>query len=127
MSDVNTDDLAKQLGQLNPMQLVALTKKLEADWGVTATPQVSNTVQLPGTDTDKPAEQTEFTVVLASFPADKKMTLLKLVRELTGLGLKEAKDFVESVPKTVKDGLSKADAEALKTQLTAAGGVVEVK
>lgn len=127
MSEVNTDDLAQQLGQLNVMQLVALTKKLEADWGVSATPQVGPTQ--PGQQQQEVQQeaQTEFTVSLVSYPADKKMALVKLVREVVGLGLLESKNLVEAVPKPIKEGLSKEDAEQLKAKLTEAGGVVEVK
>jgi large subunit ribosomal protein L7/L12 len=122
---LTNEEVAEWLGNQSVMQIISLTKELEQTWGVTATPQ---TVQVqPTKQEEQKPTQDEFTVVLASFPPDKKMTLLKLVRELTGLGLKEAKEFVESVPKPVKEGLSKADADALKTQLTAAGGVVEVK
>lgn len=127
MSEVDTNDLAQQLGQLNVMQLVALTKKLEADWGVSATPQVSTQVQMPGQDDMKQEEQTEFSVSLVSYPADKKMALVKLVREVCGLGLLESKNLVEGAPKTLKEGVSKDEAAALKAKLTEAGGVIEVK
>lgn len=123
-----TDKLANELGQLSVMELIALTKKLEADWHVSATPQVS--LQTPGTPGDvdnKPAEQTEFTVVLASYPADKKMALIKLVREVVGLGLVESKNLVEGAPKTLKESVSKEEMEQLKAKFTAAGGVIEVK
>jgi large subunit ribosomal protein L7/L12 len=122
---LTNEEVAEWLGNQSVIQIISLTKELETLWGVTAAPQPVQ-VQQQKQEDQKPAQE-EFTVVLASFPPDKKMTLLKLVRELTGLGLKEAKDFVESVPKPVKENLSKADAEALKAQLTAAGGVVEVK
>lgn len=123
---LTNEEVAEWLGNQSVMQIISLTKELEQAWGVEAKPQTVQVQQQQKQEDNKPAQE-EFTVVLASFPPDKKMTLLKLVRELTGLGLKEAKDFVESVPKPVKEGVSKADAEALKAQLTAAGGVVEVK
>lgn len=127
MSEVNTDDLAQQLGQLNVMQLVALTKKLEADWGVSATPQVGPSLpSTPGQD-DAKVEQTEFTVVLVSYPADKKMGLVKLVREVCGMGLLESKNLVEAAPKNLREGITKEEAEVLKAKVTEAGGVVEVK
>jgi large subunit ribosomal protein L7/L12 len=72
-------------------------------------------------------EQTEFTVTLREYPADKKVTVIKVIREITGLGLKEAKDLVEGAPKTVKEGVNKADAQKMKEQLTAAGATVEIK
>jgi large subunit ribosomal protein L7/L12 len=123
---LTNEDVAQWLGQQSVMTILSLTKELEENWGVKAVPQ-SVTVQPHQQPEQKQEAQTEFSVVLASFPADKKMTLLKLVRELTGLGLKEAKEFVESVPKPVKESVSKAEADELKEKLTAAGGVVEVK
>jgi large subunit ribosomal protein L7/L12 len=72
-------------------------------------------------------EQTEFTVVLKEYPADKKVTVIKVVRELTGLGLKEAKDLVEGVPSTVKEAVSKADSDSMKKKLEDAGAKVEIK
>ena len=122
---LTNEDVAQWLGEQSVMTIIGLTKELEQKWGVTAAPQTVQ-VQQQKQEENKPA-QDEFTVVLASFPPDKKMTLLKLVRELTGLGLKEAKDFVESVPKPVKESVSKAEADELKAKLTEAGGVVEVK
>lgn len=122
---MNVDDLAQQLGQLNVMQIVELTKKLETAWGVTATPQVSN---LPATNVvdSKKEEQTEFNVTLSSYPADKKMGLVKLVRELCGIGLLEAKTLVESAPKLLKEGVTKEESAQLVAKLTEAGGVVTV-
>ena len=126
MSEVDTNDLATQLGQLTIPQLVALTKQLETAWGVSATPQVSN---LPPTNpgSDKVEDQTEFTVVLASYPADKKMGIIKLVREVCSLGLLESKTLVEGAPKPLKEGVSKEEAESIRARVTEAGGVVEVK
>ena len=72
-------------------------------------------------------EKTEFTVILKAYPADKKVTVIKVIREITGLGLKEAKDLVEGAPSTVKEGVSKADSEKFKKQLEDAGAQVEVK
>lgn len=127
MENLNTEDLVTALGNLTAPQLVALTKQLEEKWGVSATPQVSNQVSLPGTDDTKATEQTEFTVSLVSFAADKKMALVKLVREQLGLGLLESKNLVEAVPKVLKENVSKEDADLLKAKFTEAGGVVEVK
>ena len=72
-------------------------------------------------------EQTEFTVTLKEYPADKKVTVIKVIREITGLGLKEAKDLVEAVPSTVKEGISKADTDGIKKKLEEAGAKVEIK
>jgi large subunit ribosomal protein L7/L12 len=119
------EEVVQALGNMSVMQVIALTKELEQKWGVKAEPQA---VQIQNNaPKQETVEQTEFTVVLTSVPADKKMACLKMVRELTLLGLKEAKEFVESVPKVVKEGCSKADAEDYKAKLTEAGGVVEVK
>ena len=123
---LTNEEVAEWLGNQSVIQIISLTKELEQLWGVSAVPQTVQ-VQQTNKEEQKTEAQTEFTVVLASFPPDKKMTLLKLVRELTGLGLKEAKDFVESVPKNVKESVSKAEADELKAKLTEAGGVVEVK
>jgi large subunit ribosomal protein L7/L12 len=120
------EEVVAFLGNMSVMQIIELTKELEAKWGVSAVPQPVQ-VQTQNTTKQETAEQTEFNVTLASFPADKKMSLLKLVRELTGLGLKEAKEFVESVPKVLKEGVSKEDAAEYKRKLEEAGGVVEVK
>jgi large subunit ribosomal protein L7/L12 len=126
MSETNIENLAQQLGDLNVMQLIALTKKLEGDWGVSATPQTVASTQT-NTQQESKVEQTEFTVSLVSYPADKKITLVKLVREVLSLGLLESKTLVETVPKVLKEGVSKDEAEMLRTKLTEAGGVVEVK
>ncbi len=80
-----------------------------------------------GAEAEKPAAKTEFSVVLESAPADKKISVIKVVRELTGLGLKEAKDLVEGAPKSVKDGISKEDAEAAKKKLEEQGAKVSIK
>ena len=119
------EEVVEALGNLSVMQIIALTKELEQKWGVEAKPQpvVMQTVKVD----QQQVAQTEFSVVLASVPADKKMSVLKAVREVTGLGLKESKDFVESAPKVVKEGLSKEEAATLQATLTAAGGVIEVK
>lgn len=128
MSNMTTDDLVKALGNLTAPELGALTKRLESEWNVQAVPQMSST---PGQVDVEPvkAEQTEFTVMLVSFPADKKMNVVKAVRDLTGLGLMESKTLVEGVatkPALIKDGVSKEDAANLNDKLTAAGGVVVV-
>lgn len=120
------EEVVEFLGNMSVMQVISLTKELEEKWGVKAEPQVQVQQQ---DNTPKPdaVEKTEFTVTLVSVPADKKMAVLKMVRELTLLGLKEAKEFVEAAPKVVKEDVSKADAEEYKRKLEEAGGVVEVK
>jgi large subunit ribosomal protein L7/L12 len=126
MSNMTTDDLVKALGNLTAPQLVELTKTLEKEWGVQAVPQMGS---IPGQVDVEPAkqEQTEFSVMLVSVPAAAKMNCVKAVRELTGLGLMESKTLVENVPKSVKEGATKEEAETLKEKLTAAGGVVELR
>ena len=113
-------DLVKELTIL---ELADLVKAVEEEFGVSATP-----VAVAGVAAAAPAveEKTEFDVVLASFGA-KKLDVIKVVREITGLGLKEAKEMVEGAPKTLKEGASKEDAEALKAKLEAAGATVEIK
>lgn len=120
------EEVVAFLGNMSVMQVIELTRELEAKWGVKAEPQVQVQHQNDAPKQEV-VEQTEFTVTLTSVPADKKMAVLKMVRELTLLGLKEAKEFVESVPKVVKESCSKADAEEYKAKLVEAGGVVEVK
>jgi large subunit ribosomal protein L7/L12 len=125
MENPTKDDVVQALGNMNVMQLIALTKHLEEKWGVKAVPQTVQQVVIP--QETKESAQTEFTVTLLSFPADKKMSLVKLVREQLGMGLLESKNLVEATPKVLKDGVSKDDAEALRIKFTEAGGVVEVK
>lgn len=124
MEKLKEEDLAQALGNLNPMELVALTKRLEVEWGVQAAPSVQTVVQ---PKQEEQVIQTEFTVTLLSVPADKKMNVIKTVREVMTLGLKESKDFVEAAPKLIKEGVSKEEADAIKNKLTEAGAVIEVK
>jgi large subunit ribosomal protein L7/L12 len=121
---INQEDVINALGNMSVMEMISLTKELEQKWGVKAEPKVSLVQNAPVVQTEA---QTEFTVVLASYPADKKIALVKLVRELTGLGLKEAKELVEAVPKSIKESVTKDEATELTNKLTAAGGIVEVK
>ena len=115
-------DLAKiveDLSALSVLEAAELSKMLEEKWGVSAA--------APGAAAAAPAEEkTEFTVVLAS-AGDKKIEVIKEVRAITGLGLKEAKDLVEGAPKTIKEGVNKADSEAMKKKLEAVGAKVELK
>jgi len=116
-------DLAKlvdDLSALSVLEAAELTKMLEEKWGVSAAAPVAVAAAAPA------AEQTEFTVVLKDAGANK-INVIKEVRAITGLGLKEAKDLVEGAPKTVKDGVGKDDAAKFKKQLEAAGATVEVK
>ena len=125
MSDITTDDIARALGNMSVMELISVTKELEKRWGVEAKPQPVQ-VQQQQPDTQSTAKE-EWNVILASVPAAAKMSVIKAVREVLGLGLKESKDLVESAPKMIKEAVSKADADDLNAKLTAAGAVVEVK
>ena len=118
--------LVDDLSQLTVLEAADLAKMLEEKWGVSAAAAVA-VAAAPGAAAAAPVEEkTEFTVVLASF-GDKKIDVIKEVRALTGLGLKEAKDLVEGAPKPVKEGISKDEAEKIKTTLEKAGAKVELK
>jgi len=118
--------LVEDLSALTVLEAAELSKLLEEKWGVSAAAPVA-VAAAPGAAAAAPVEEkTEFTVVLAS-SGDKKIEVIKEVRAITGLGLKEAKDLVEGAPKTVKEGVNKADAEAMKKKLEAVGAKVELK
>jgi large subunit ribosomal protein L7/L12 len=123
-------DLAKlvdELSTLTVLEAAELTKMLEEKWGVSAAAPVAvAAAAAPAAGAAAASEQTEFTVVLAA-AGDKKINVIKVVRELTGLGLKEAKDLVEGAPKTVKEGVNKDDAAKMKKALEEQGAKVEVK
>jgi large subunit ribosomal protein L7/L12 len=123
----NLAKLVDDLSGLTVIEAAELSKLLEEKWGVSAAaPVAAAAVAGGGGGAAAAEEQTEFTLVLAK-TGDKKIEVIKEVRAITGLGLKEAKDLVEGAPKTVKEGLSKADADKFKKQLEAAGAGVEVK
>lgn len=124
-------DLAKlvdELSELTVLEAAELSKMLEEKWGVSAAAPVAVAAVAGGGGDAAPAaeEKTEFDVVLAA-AGDKKINVIKEVRAITGLGLKEAKDLVEGAPKPVKEGVNKDEAEKLKKQLEEAGATVEVK
>ena len=128
MADLTTDQVIDHLSNMPVIQLAGLIKQLEEKWGVKAAPVAVAAAAGPAAaPAAAAAEQTEFTVVLASFAADKKIGVIKVVRELTGLGLKEAKDMVEAAPKPVKEGVSKAESDEMKKKLEDAGAKVELK
>lgn len=122
---ISKEDILEAVGSMTVMELNDLVKAFEEKFGVSA---AAMAVAAPGAGAAAPAaeEKTEFDVVLLS-AGDKKVEAIKVVRAATGLGLKEAKDLVDGAPKTVKEGASKADAEALKKQLEDAGAKVEIK
>jgi large subunit ribosomal protein L7/L12 len=127
MADVTKEQVVDFLSQMSVMDLASLTKELEDKWGVKAAPVAVAAAPGAGAGAAAPAaEQTEFTVILTDAGANK-IGVIKAVREVTNLGLKEAKDMVDGAPKTVKDGVNKADAEAIKKKLVDAGAKVDVK
>jgi large subunit ribosomal protein L7/L12 len=126
---VSKDEILDAISNMSVLQVVELIADMEKKFGVTAAAPVA-AAAAPGAGAAAAApaeEQTEFTVSLKEYPADKKVTVIKVIREITGLGLKEAKDLVEGVPSLVKEGVSKADVEAIKKKLEDAGAKVEVK
>jgi len=119
--------IVDSLSALTVMEAAELVKKLEEKWGVSAAAMAVAAGPAAGGAAAAPAEEkTEFTVVLANAGANK-INVIKEIRAITGLGLKEAKDLVEGAPKTVKEGVNKDDAKKIKDQLTAAGATVEIK
>jgi large subunit ribosomal protein L7/L12 len=120
----NLEQLAEDLSALTVIEAADLSKMLEEKWGVSAAAPVAVAVAAEGGG-EAAEEKTEFDVVLASF-GEKKINVIKEVRAITGLGLKEAKDLVESAPKAVKEAVSKDEAEEIKTKLEGAGATVEL-
>src|SRR5439155_11982713 len=125
---VNKDEILDAISKMTLLQVMELVSDMEKKFGVTAAAPVAVAAAPGAAAAAAPVEeQTEFTVTLKEYPADKKVTVIKVIRELTGLGLKEAKDLVEGAPSTVKEAVSKADSEAMKKKLEDAGAKVEVK
>jgi large subunit ribosomal protein L7/L12 len=124
---LSNEDLLKELSAKPIMEVVELVKMLEEEWGVSAAAPVAVAAAgAAGGDAAPAEEKTEFDVVLTGF-GESKVAVIKVVRAMTGLGLKEAKDAVEGTPSTIKEGASKDDAENFKKQLEEAGGTVELK
>lgn len=119
------DELVERLGQLTVLEAGELAKKLEEAWGVTA--EMGMAVQAVSTPEVSSANDGNKTVTLKGFPADKKMTVLKTIKDLLGLGLMEAKQFVESTPKVVKADIPKEEADELAKKLQDAGAELEIK
>ena len=124
MADLNA--IVDSLSGLTLMEAATLVKELEKKWGVSAAAPVAAAAASSGGAPAKAEEQTEFTVILAG-AGEKKINVIKEIRAITGLGLKEAKDLVEGAPKTVKEGINKEEAEKIRKQLADAGAAVEVK
>ncbi len=126
-AQLSRDQVKSYLKNLTLMEAATLVKELEAELGVSAAaPMAMAAAPGAGAAAAPVAEQDEFTVMLTG-SGDKKIQVIKVVRELTGLGLKEAKDLVDGAPKAVKEGVSKAEAEEIKKKLTDAGGSAELK
>jgi large subunit ribosomal protein L7/L12 len=128
MAEITREQIVDHLSNLTVIQIAELIKDLENKWGVKAAPAAVAVAAGPAAAAEAPKveEKTEFDVVLATAGANK-IQVIKAIREITGLGLKEAKDLVEAAPKTVKEQVSKADAEDMKKKLTEAGATVELK
>jgi large subunit ribosomal protein L7/L12 len=125
-----TDSILEELKTLTLLEASELVKGIEEAFGVSAAAPVGGMMMAPqgaAAPAEEVEEKTEFDVILEEVPADKKIAVLKAVRELTGLGLKEAKDLVESTPKPIKEGIAKEAAEAAKKDIEAAGGKVAIK
>jgi large subunit ribosomal protein L7/L12 len=121
------EKIVDELSSLTVIEAADLSKLLEEKWGVSASAPVAMAAAAPEAGGDAgSAEQTEFDVILASF-GEKKINVIKEVRSLTGLGLKEAKDLVEGAPKPIREGVTKDEADEVKAKLEAAGATVEVK
>ena len=126
MADVTKEQVVDFLSNMSVMDMATLKTELEAKWGVTAAVAAAAGPAAAASAAAPAAEQTEFTVILTDAGANK-IGVIKAVREVTNLGLKEAKDLVDGAPKTVKEGVNKADAETIKKKLTEAGAKVDVK
>jgi large subunit ribosomal protein L7/L12 len=128
MAKTDTDKLVQELGGMTVLDLVELKNKLEEEWGVTAAAPVAVAAAgaAPGGDGAAAEEQSTFDVVLTE-AGGQKIQVIKVVRAVTGLGLKEAKDLVDGAPNAVKEGLAKEEADTIKGQLEEAGATVELK
>ena len=130
MAELNQQQVVDYIKGISVLELSQLVKALESELGVSAAAAMP--MAMPGAGGGAAAaapveEKTEFNVTLVSFPADKKINIIKVVREVTSLGLKEAKDLVDGAPKTVKEGVNKDEAESIKKKFVDAGATVEVK
>ena len=121
------EQILESISNMTIMEVVDLVKMMEEKFGVTAAAPVVVAAAGGGAAAPAAEEQTEFAVTMKAYPAEKKVTVIKVIREITGLGLKEAKDLVEGAPSLVKESVSKADAEKIKKQLEDVGATVEVK
>lgn len=127
MANITKEDVVEWLSSQSVLEIAGLVKDLEEKWGVSASAPVAAVAVAPAAAASAPTEEkTEFEVILKS-AGEKKIEVIKAVRGITGLGLKEAKDLVEGAPKTIKESVSKAEAEEMKKKLEDAGATVELK
>ncbi|MCI0601732.1 50S ribosomal protein L7/L12 [bacterium] len=127
---MNTEEIIKSIEDMSVLQLSQLIKQLEEKFGVSAAmaaPVAASAAPGAAAEAEKKEEKTQFDVVLKAFPADKKINIIKIVREVTNLGLKEAKDLVEGVPKPLKEAVTKEEADTIKKKFAESGAEVEVK
>ena len=127
MANITKEDVVEWLSSQSVLEIAGLVKDLEEKWGVSASAPVAAVAVAPAAAASAPTEEkTEFEVILKS-AGEKKIEVIKAVRGITGLGLKEAKDLVEGAPKTIKESVSKAEAEEMKKKLEDAGATIELK
>src|SRR6266516_224689 len=126
MAASSVDSIFENLGKMSVLELVELKNKIEEEWGITAAAPVAVAAPAPGGDGAAVEEKTSFDVVLTE-AGGQKIQVIKVVRAVTGLGLKEAKDLVDSAPKAVKEGAAQEEADQIKAQLEEAGATVELK
>ncbi|MBE6344779.1 MAG: 50S ribosomal protein L7/L12 [Spirochaetaceae bacterium] len=126
MAALTTDQILDAIASMTVMEASELVKAMEEKFGVTAAAPVMMAGAVPGGAAPAAEEQSEFNVTLESADASKKIAVIKAVRAITGLGLKEAKDLVDGAPKTLKEGVSKEEAEKIKKEVEEAGGVVKI-
>lgn len=128
MATVNIDQLVETLSKLTVLEMAELKKALEEKWGVKAQAAAPVAVAVPAAlEAEAASESTEFKVTLEEAPADKKIAVIKVVREVTGLGLKEAKELVEGAPKVIKESAPKAEADEIAKKIQDAGGKASLK
>ncbi|HKI50132.1 MAG TPA: 50S ribosomal protein L7/L12 [Desulfobacteria bacterium] len=125
-TDITKDDVVEFISNMSVLELSEFVKELEEKFGVSAAAPVAVAAAAPGAAAEEAAEQTEFDVVLTAV-GDKKIQVIKVVRAITGLGLKEAKAVVDGAPGPVKEGVPKDEADGIKTQLEEAGATAEIK
>ncbi len=127
MATISKEDIKEAIKNMTVLELAELVKELEEEFGVSAAAMVAAAPAAAGAGAEAAVEEkTEFDVILKA-PGDKKINVIKVVREITGLGLKEAKELVDNAPKPVKEGVSKEEAEQIKAKLEEAGAEVEIK